>query len=109
MVNCIAFAWRATGVQHWRTASNCARDLQVLLVGGATRMPAVRRAVHNMTGLPLRPGNIDPDAAVAVGAPASLLLPPQLLHFCTPCAFKAASGSLKFEHSQKVLMQACPL
>jgi sugar (pentulose or hexulose) kinase len=42
--------------------------LQVLLVGGATRMPAVVRAVANMTGLRPRPGLTDADAAVAAGA-----------------------------------------
>ena len=34
---------------------------QVLLVGGATRMPAFRRFVRNMTGLEAREGAIDPD------------------------------------------------
>jgi heat shock 70kDa protein 1/2/6/8 len=42
--------------------------LQVLLVGGATRMPAIRRFVTNMTGLTPRPELVDPDAAVATGA-----------------------------------------
>jgi heat shock protein 1/8 len=41
---------------------------QVLLVGGATRMPAVRRFVKNMTGLEPKPGLVDPDLAVAYGA-----------------------------------------
>lgn len=42
--------------------------MQVLLVGGATRMPAIRRFVTNMTGLTPRPELVDPDAAVATGA-----------------------------------------
>lgn len=43
---------------------------RVLLVGGATRMPAVGRFVKNMTGLrPEAPGRrVDPDEAVALGA-----------------------------------------
>ena len=42
----------------------------MLLVGGATRMPAVGRFVKNMTGLrPEAPGRrVDPDEAVALGA-----------------------------------------
>lgn len=41
---------------------------EVLLVGGATRMPAIHRFVENMTGLSLRQTTIDPDLAVAMGA-----------------------------------------
>lgn len=41
---------------------------QVLLVGGATRMPAVQRFVKNMTGLQPKEGAVDPDLAVAYGA-----------------------------------------
>lgn len=41
---------------------------EVLLVGGATRMPGVRRFVKNMTGLEPRESAIDPDLAVALGA-----------------------------------------
>eukprot|EP00854_Cymbomonas_tetramitiformis_P005951 gene5951-7155_t len=41
---------------------------EVLLVGGATRMPAVRRFVENMTGLSPRLSAVDPDEAVALGA-----------------------------------------
>ncbi|KAF8073120.1 dnaK [Scenedesmus sp. PABB004] len=44
---------------------------KVLLVGGATRMPAVRRFITNMTGLVpvgLEEGGVDPDEAVALGA-----------------------------------------
>ncbi|KAG2453319.1 hypothetical protein HYH02_001543 [Chlamydomonas schloesseri] len=44
----------------------------VLLVGGATRMPAVRSFLRNMTGLePIggaQQGGVDPDEAVALGA-----------------------------------------
>ncbi|CAM9423107.1 unnamed protein product [Chrysoparadoxa australica] len=40
---------------------------QVLLVGGATRMPCVRRLVETCTGLPPRAG-VNPDEAVALGA-----------------------------------------
>jgi molecular chaperone DnaK (HSP70) len=43
-------------------------NVQLLLVGGATRMPAVRNSVRNMTGLEPRPELVDPDAAVALGA-----------------------------------------
>ena len=35
--------------------------VQVLLVGGATRMPGVRQLVTNMTGLDPRVSKIDPD------------------------------------------------
>lgn len=41
---------------------------EVLLVGGATRMPAVRRFVRNMTGIEPRDSAVDPDLAVALGA-----------------------------------------
>eukprot|EP00891_Asterochloris_glomerata_P002329 jgi/Astpho2/2329/Aster-08193 len=41
---------------------------QVLLVGGATRMPAFQRFVHNMTGLRPKEFVVDPDEAVALGA-----------------------------------------
>ena len=41
---------------------------RVLLVGGATRMPAVRRFVRNMTGLEPELAAVDPDEAVALGA-----------------------------------------
>lgn len=41
---------------------------QVLLVGGATRMPAVQRFVKNMTGLEPKGFLVDPDLAVALGA-----------------------------------------
>jgi molecular chaperone DnaK len=40
---------------------------EVLLVGGMTRVPAVRRAVEQYFGRPPHPG-VDPDEAVAVGA-----------------------------------------
>ena len=41
---------------------------EILLVGGATRMPAVRKFVENMTGLIPKETNVDPDLAVAIGA-----------------------------------------
>ncbi|PRW56291.1 molecular chaperone [Chlorella sorokiniana] len=41
---------------------------KVLLVGGATRMPAIRRFVRNMTGLDAAEFVVDPDLAVALGA-----------------------------------------
>ena len=44
------------------------RVARVLLVGGATRMPAVRRFVRNMTGLEPELAAVDPDEAVALGA-----------------------------------------
>ena len=53
---------------HLSQASQKGGRLQVLLVGGATRMPAVRQFVQNMTGLTPRDGLVDPDAAVAAGA-----------------------------------------
>lgn len=37
------------------------RPMQVLLVGGATRMPAIRRFVRNMTGLDAAEFVVDPD------------------------------------------------
>ncbi|GIL56890.1 hypothetical protein Vafri_12177, partial [Volvox africanus] len=40
----------------------------VLLVGGATRMPAVGRFISNMTGLQPLEAALDPDEAVALGA-----------------------------------------
>ena len=39
--------------------------MQVLLVGGATRMPAFRRFVENMTGLQPRETFVDPDEVCA--------------------------------------------
>lgn len=42
--------------------------MQVLLVGGATHMPAIRRFVRNMTGLEAAEFVVDPDLAVALGA-----------------------------------------
>lgn len=41
---------------------------EVLLVGGATKMPAVQRFVKNMTGIQPREFAVDPDLAVALGA-----------------------------------------
>ncbi|CAG9462079.1 unnamed protein product [Pedinophyceae sp. YPF-701] len=42
---------------------------EVLLVGGATRMPAIARFVRNMTGVePRGAALVDPDQAVALGA-----------------------------------------
>lgn len=41
---------------------------KVLLVGGATRMPAVRRFIAHMTGLVPEERDVDPDEAVALGA-----------------------------------------
>lgn len=46
---------------------------EVLLVGGATRMPAVRRFVRNMTGLEPRGFTVDPDEVCPV------------LNFCLLC------------------------
>lgn len=40
----------------------------VLLVGGATRMPAVQRFVSEVTARPVALGGVDPDEAVALGA-----------------------------------------
>ena len=41
---------------------------KVLLVGGSTRMPAVRRFIKNMTGIEPVLKDINPDEAVALGA-----------------------------------------
>ncbi|GBF90941.1 molecular chaperone [Raphidocelis subcapitata] len=41
---------------------------RVLLVGGATRMPSVRRFISHMTGLAPDEADVDPDEAVALGA-----------------------------------------
>eukprot|EP00889_Picochlorum_renovo_P000308 jgi/Picre1/27338/NNA_000307.t1 len=41
---------------------------EILLVGGATRMPAVSTFVENMTGLVPKTAHVDPDLAVALGA-----------------------------------------
>jgi molecular chaperone DnaK len=41
---------------------------EVILVGGATRMPAVQRLVAAMTARPVQLGSVDPDEAVALGA-----------------------------------------
>lgn len=41
---------------------------EILLVGAATKMPAVGRFLENMTGLNVRKANVDPDTCVAVGA-----------------------------------------
>ena len=41
--------------------------LQVLLVGGATRMPGVRQLVTNMTGLDAKVSLIDPDQVIFCG------------------------------------------
>lgn len=41
---------------------------EILLVGGATRIPAVSTFVENMTGLVPNTSNVDPDLAVALGA-----------------------------------------
>ena len=41
---------------------------EILLVGAATKMPAIGRFLQNMTGLEVRESNIDPDHCVAMGA-----------------------------------------
>jgi len=41
---------------------------QILLVGGATKTPAVRRFVENTFGRKPKPGLVDPDEVVALGA-----------------------------------------
>ncbi|KAF5834867.1 Hsp70 protein-domain-containing protein [Dunaliella salina] len=41
---------------------------KVLLVGGATRMPAVSQFIKNMTGIEPEQGVVNPDEAVALGA-----------------------------------------
>ena len=41
---------------------------EVLLVGGATKIPAIHKFVENMTGLVPKQSTIDPDLAVAMGA-----------------------------------------
>lgn len=41
---------------------------KILMVGGATRMPAVHDFIRNMTGMEPVDSDIDPDQAVALGA-----------------------------------------
>ena len=48
--------------------------LQVLLVGGATRMPGVRQLVKNMTGLDAREFLVDPDEVNPTGDLAGCVL-----------------------------------
>ena len=57
----------ATGVPQIRPKRRMPVS-EVLLVGGATRMPGVRRFVRNMTGIEPKDTSIDPDLAVALGA-----------------------------------------
>ena len=52
VVRCCCLVWLM-----WPSAAL----VQVLLVGGATRMPGVRQLVKNMTGLDAREFLIDPD------------------------------------------------
>lgn len=47
-------------IQRQRTV-HALTHMQVLLVGGATRMPAFRRFITNVTGLQPRPAAVDPD------------------------------------------------
>ncbi len=62
--------------------------MQVLLVGGATRMPAFRRFVENMTGLQPRETLVDPDE---VRAKNTLKILFRLL-----CIHSVSSGVLQF-------------
>lgn len=41
---------------------------EILLVGAATKMPAIGRFLKNMTGLEVREFKVDPDKCVAMGA-----------------------------------------
>ena len=61
---------------------------QVLLVGGATRMPAFRRFVQNMTGLQPRDSLVDPDEACK-----TLCLRPRLACFLPLHGFVASDVS----------------
>ena len=49
------------GIQPLCVMCASSQRLQVLLVGGATRMPGVRQLVTNMTGLDAKVSLIDPD------------------------------------------------
>jgi len=68
----VAWRWRRMA-QRTGGGASLNRPLQgvpvskVLLVGGATRMPAIGRFIKRMTGLTARP-SVDPEEAVALGA-----------------------------------------
>lgn len=64
-------------LKEQRTASNQPLEIrakrrspisEILLVGAATKMPAIPRFLNNMTGLRIRESNVDPDKCVAMGA-----------------------------------------
>jgi hypothetical protein len=63
---------------------------RVLLVGGATRMPAVRRFVRHMTGLEAEEEVVDPDLVGSTPSPYCLL-PWCLTALACPCAWPLAS------------------
>lgn len=79
---CSPAPWMLCGDKHLHSWFGCTMQLKleirpkaraavskVLLVGGATRMPAVKRFLTNMTGLtPEDNDAVDPDEAVALGA-----------------------------------------
>ena len=56
---------------------------QVLMVGGATRMPAFKRFVRNMTGLEAKGATVDPDE---VHLSSCYGKAPEAFHFICCCA-----------------------
>ena len=71
----VAWRWRRMAQRTGRSKPQ-GHDLsipisQVLLVGGATRMPCIGRFLKRVTGLPAKP-TVQPDEAVALGAAAQV-------------------------------------
>lgn len=71
----VAWRWRRlaqrTGQLETRSSDARIPISHVLLVGGATRMPAIGRFLKRLTGLQAKP-TVQPDEAVALGAAAQV-------------------------------------